>query len=177
MQMQARGSRMRPYWGSPHHHVQRANRASYPLDVYGIGYAQRGLWTLPHGLGCLSRAAEGGENPGHHSSIKQQRSALALTTHFGGRSTKSGAPLISGIRLARRAEHRQPNKIKCPRPTARPSVSWPVIGFDAKLLSNPPFDLPMGAQIGNERECICKLSLNGSVCVVSLKTMDIGHSL
>ncbi|EXK91524.1 hypothetical protein FOQG_06276 [Fusarium oxysporum f. sp. raphani 54005] len=63
------------------------------------------------------------------------------------------------------------------RPTARPSVSWPVIGFDAKLLSNPPFDLPMGAQIGNERECICKLSLNGSVCAVSLKTMDIGHSL
>jgi hypothetical protein len=121
-----------------------------------------------------------------------------------GRSTKSRAPPISGIRLARRAEHRQPNKIKvkCPRyvlrtscdlrqrwngtllavevkpslsdsppvtsrlrPTARPSVSWPVIGFDAKLLPNPPFDHPMGAQIGNERECICKLSLNGSVCL------------
>lgn len=44
MQMQARGSRMRPYWGSLHHHVQRANRASYPLDVYGIGYAQRFIY-------------------------------------------------------------------------------------------------------------------------------------
>lgn len=31
-----------------------------------------------------------------------------------GRSTKSRAPPISGIRLARRAEHRQPNE-KCPR--------------------------------------------------------------
>ncbi|KAJ0151310.1 Calmodulin [Fusarium oxysporum f. sp. albedinis] len=94
MQMQARGSRMRPYWGSLHHHVQRANRASYPLDVYGIGYAQRGLWTLPHGLGCLSRATEGGEDPGHHSSIKQQRSALALTTHFGEHEVK---PEILGL--------------------------------------------------------------------------------
>ncbi|KAJ0151309.1 hypothetical protein HZ326_6260 [Fusarium oxysporum f. sp. albedinis] len=112
-------------------------------------------------------------------SQRLQSSKVCFAKHslHRGRSTKSRAPPISGIRLARRAEHRQPNKIKCPRPTARPSVSWPVIGFDAKLLSNPPFDLPMGAQIGNERECICKLSLNGSVCAVSLKTMDIGHSL
>lgn len=39
---------MRPYWGSLHHHLQRANRASYPLDVYGIGYAQRGLHMYVH---------------------------------------------------------------------------------------------------------------------------------
>ncbi|TXC07527.1 hypothetical protein FocTR4_00003837 [Fusarium oxysporum f. sp. cubense] len=78
MQMQARGSRMRPYWGSPHHHVQRANRASYPLDVYGIGYAQRGLWTLPHGLGCLSRAAEADIRYAHSQSQASPAAAIPV---------------------------------------------------------------------------------------------------